>query len=177
MDLATCARPYARAVFRFAQETKAIKKWHTMLWVAVQIILNKQMLSELNKPTVGVEAGAELFIGLGEGFFSDDMKQFIRVLSKSRRFCLLPEIYKLFQNMKYRLEKVNIVEVTSAFILSDEQKQMLINKMRKRLGDEVILESRIDSSILGGVIVKVGDFVIDGSIRARLAKLADALAS
>ena len=118
-----------------------------------------------------------MFIGLGEGVFSDGMKQFIRVLSVYRRFCLLPEIYKLFQNMMYTLEKVNIVTVTSAFILSDEQKQMVINKMRKRLGDDVILETRIDSTVLGGVIVKVGDFVIDGSIRARLAKLADALAS
>ena len=90
---------------------------------------------------------------------------------------LLPFIQTLFLDLKAQLEKAVNVDVTTAFELSAESKAQLVIALTKKLDRVVTLESSIDKSLIGGAIIRAGDTVIDGSVKGRLAKLAEAMNS
>jgi len=78
--------------------------------------------------------------------------------------------------LKAEVENVVDVTVTSASPISDAQRDSISAALRARLGREVKLEAEIDENLIGGAVIKAGDVVIDGSLRARLQGLATALA-
>lgn len=89
----------------------------------------------------------------------------------------MPEISSLFELYKAEQEKSVDVEVTSAFALNQEQQDKLAKVLSARLSREVRLHAVEDTSLIGGVVIRAGDLVIDGSIRGKIAKLAEALKS
>jgi F-type H+-transporting ATPase subunit delta len=105
------------------------------------------------------------------------VQNFIHLLAENDRLLLLPEITELFELYKAEQEKSVDVEVTSAFALNNEQKDKLAKVLSARLSREVRLHATEDSSLIGGVVIRAGDLVIDGSVRGKIAKLAEALKS
>ena len=104
-------------------------------------------------------------------------RNFIKLLAKYKRLAALPEIARLYESYKAELEKTVDVEVVSAFEMNSQQTDTLANALRRRLGRGVNLTVVVDSSIIGGVIIRAGDMVIDGSVKGKLAKLAEKLNS
>jgi F-type H+-transporting ATPase subunit delta len=100
---------------------------------------------------------------------------FIGALAKNKRLLLLPQISEQFQALKAQQEQTVDVEVTSAFELSEAEAAQLAQALSTKLSREVNLSSTVDASLLGGVVVRAGDTVIDGSVRSKLAQLADAM--
>ena len=90
---------------------------------------------------------------------------------------LLPEIHTLFDQYKADHEQSVDVEILSAFELEPSAQQDLAEVLSKKLEREVKVESKVDRSLLGGVLIRAGDLVIDGSVRGRLNKLAEAMNS
>ncbi len=90
------------------------------------------------------------------------------------RCCRISAQYEV---LKANLEMKVDVDLTTAFALDDAQQEKLAKALSSKLGREVKLTSRVDKSIIGGVVVRSNDLVIDGSVRARLAKLAEAMNS
>jgi F-type H+-transporting ATPase subunit delta len=82
----------------------------------------------------------------------------------------------MFEEMRNQVENVAEVNVTSAVALSDAQRQRLSDALKKRLKKDVRLHCDIDASLIGGAVIRSGDLVIDGSLRARLQGLASAMA-
>ena len=115
-----------------------------------------------------------------EGLFPKQADQFVRnlgyTLLQRGDLSALPRIV---QALRQRLEgsgaKAVLVEVTSAVPLEDEQKQHLVAKLREEYGAGIDLHYRIDPKILGGLIVRVGDKLVDGSLASRLAGMRQAL--
>ena len=177
MELTTCARPYAKAAFEYACKASALSEWAQMLLLCSSVTQTDKVQEMLANPGLSGAQQADLFLGLCEGPLDRHVENFIRVLSDNRRITLLPEIERLFVKLKAEEERVQEVEVTSAFPLSDEQQGKLAEKMKARLGCSVRLNTGVDSDLIGGVIVKAGDLVIDGSLKARLTKLADTMMS
>ena len=99
------------------------------------------------------------------------------MLSEHRRLQLLPEISRQFEILKANREKAVDVEVISAQLLTDDQQQQLSDALSAKLERKVNMQVRLDKSLLGGAVIRAGDTVIDGSIRGRLAKLAESLHS
>ena len=108
---------------------------------------------------------------------SEQGKNFLVVLSENRRLQLLPEISHQFDILKANREKAIDVEVTAALELDADQQQMLSDALSAKLERKVNMQVRLDKSLLGGAVIRAGDTVIDGSIRGRLAKLAESLHS
>ena len=102
---------------------------------------------------------------------------FIAVLASNKRLALLPEISSLFEQYKANQEKSVDVEVVSAFDLSDTARDKLAEALGTKLERQVKVRTSTDSDLLGGVLIRAGDLVIDGSVRGRLNKLAEALNS
>ncbi|MGL4274494.1 MAG: F0F1 ATP synthase subunit delta, partial [Pseudomonas paracarnis] len=120
---------------------------------------------------------AATFIEVCGDKFDVKVQNFIHVIAENDRLPLLPEIAALFDLYKAEAEKSVDVEVTSAFALNQEQQDKLAKVLSARLNREVRLQASEDASLIGGVVIRAGDLVIDGSIRGKIAKLAEALKS
>lgn len=171
----TFARPYAKAVFELAQSEGAFPKWSEMLENAAMIASDKQFHSLAKNPRFSLQELIGLFDSIGQKIYSDEMKNFIRILGKFKRLSLLPEIALLYEEMRAVAERVVNVELISAQPLDDKLRERFIQVLMKRMSCNIALECQVDKGILGGAIIRAGDLVIDGSIRGRLAKLSDAV--
>ena len=177
MELTTCARPYARAAFKHAKQTGLLSEWAKMLSLCANVACHDSVAQLLNNPALTGKQQSAAFLALCEGALSKEAENFIRVLSENKRIDLLPEIKTLFEQLKAEEERSQEVSVTSAFPLTKDQLDKLAIKIEARLGRSVRLNPQVDRDLIGGVIIKAGDLVIDGSLRARLTKLADAMIS
>ncbi len=180
MELMTCARPYAQAVFQAAREHNALGPWHNALKICAAVVQDKTVAVLLGNPSLTDAAKAEQLLAVcGDSFGHDGVEQsvgnFIHILAEHKRLPLLPLILEQFEQLKTAEQKQVEAEVISAFPLTEAQQQALIDKLQKKLATQVSLTLRVDESLLGGVMIRVGDLVIDSSVQARLKKLAEAM--
>ncbi len=99
----------------------------------------------------------------------------VNLLARNNRLSTIPEIASLFEDLKTQHEGVRQVQVLSAFDLTETQQKALAGVLKKRLGAEVEMTVETDPSLIGGVEIRAGDLVIDGSVRGKLHKLATEL--
>lgn len=166
------ARPYAEAVFRLASERGTLRKWSEMLAFAAAVAADERVRAAVNNPLRTREQIAALFLDLCGGRLDAEAANLVRVLAEHRRLALLPEIAALFEERRAEAEGRLQASVVSAFPLSAEQAQALARALERRFGRAVALESKVDPRLLGGIVVRVGDLVIDGSVRGRVERLA-----
>jgi F-type H+-transporting ATPase subunit delta len=107
---------------------------------------------------------------------SAQQRNFVRVLVDNQRLLLLPEIVILFEALRAEAEKTVNVVVDSAYELSAVQQEKIISALKARMGREIKLVCKVNKELLGGVVIRAGDKVIDGSARTRLGEMANALA-
>lgn len=173
----TVARPYALAAFDEARKNSTLKNWSDVLQTALATVENEQVHALITSPRVAKNQLQELMLDLcGGDKLSKPTANFIKLLVESQRLLLLPEIVAIFETMRAEAEKSVDVVVTSAFDLNEEQKQKITAAMKKRLGREIRLNCETDQKLLGGIVIRAGDKVIDGSARTHLTELANALA-
>jgi F-type H+-transporting ATPase subunit delta len=95
----------------------------------------------------------------------------VSVLAEYGRLALLPTIAELFELLKANHEKTMDVEVTSAFEVSDQEKIELGAALQRMLQRDINIETEVDKLLIGGVIIRAEDMVIDDSVKGRLEKL------
>lgn len=176
-ELSTLARPYAKAAFEHARDHQAIAAWSEALGVAAQVAEQPKVREFLSEPGRSAAELADGVVALLGDKVTPAVANFIHVLAEQKRLRLLPFVAVLFAAMKEAYERSVDVEVTSAFPLSSEVEAKLAQSLAARLNREVRLQSSVDSSLIGGVVIRAGDTVIDASMRRRLAKLAEAIQS
>jgi F-type H+-transporting ATPase subunit delta len=174
-ELSTLARPYAKAAFGYAQQASNLGGWSEALITAASVSQSEKVRELLGNPQLTSEARAEKFLSICGDDLSESSRNFVRLLAENHRLALLPEISALFEELRAQAEATLDVEVISAQPLSDEQVQRLTQALGKKFEREVHLHSSVDESLLGGALVRAGDTVIDGTVRGRLAKLAEAM--
>ena len=176
-ELTTLARPYAKAAFEHAQAHQQLASWSAMLGLAAAVSQDDTMQRVLKAPRLTSADKAATFIEVCGDKFDAQVRNFLSIVSENNRMELLPEIADMFELYKAEREQSVDVDVTSAFALNDEQQDKLAKVLSARLGREVRLHAAEDASLIGGVVIRAGDLVIDGSVRGKLAKLAEALKS
>lgn len=173
----TVARPYAKAAFEYALQHNALAQWSDMLRYAALIVEDEHVRPLLMHPKVSQEQLAELILELCAKVFNQDGQNFVRLLAVERRLAVLPDIMALYEHYRAEQEQVITAEVTSAFPLDAQAQTQMAESLSKRLQREIKLHCEVDSHLIGGAIVKIGDFVIDGSVRGKLARIANMLAN
>jgi F-type H+-transporting ATPase subunit delta len=176
-ELSTLARPYAKAAFEVARDKADLAGWSAQLATAAVVSRDAVIASILASPAYTAEQMADTVIGVCGDALVEDGRNFIQVLASNKRLPLLPEIQALFEQYKANQEKRVDVEVVSAFDLGAVTEQTLVEVLSKKLEREVKVDSTVDQSLIGGVLIRAGDLVIDGSVRGRLNKLAEAMNS
>lgn len=176
-ELSTLARPYAKAAFEYAREAQDLAGWEKQLVTAAAVAVSDVIRKVLSSPSLTSEQQATIFLDVCGDELTTSGQNFIKVLAENKRLALLPEIADLFLQFKANQEKSVEVELSTAFEISAELQDRLAKALNGKLNREVNVHSVVDKSLLGGVVIRAGDVVIDGSVRGRLAKLAEAMNS
>jgi F-type H+-transporting ATPase subunit delta len=100
---------------------------------------------------------------------------FLKLLLENGRVVVLPEIADHFEALKAKIENSVDAVITAATALSAEQEAALAKSLKEKLGRDVRVTTEIDANLIGGAVIRAGDVVIDGSLRARLEGLANSL--
>jgi len=172
----TIARPYAQAAFEEAQKLNALQAWSDALTALAEAVSHPEVSAIIGNPKVANSQVASLMEALLGGSPDSKLLNFVRILADNQRVAVLPEIAASFEALKAEAEKSINVVVESPFELSAAQQDKIAASLKKRLGCEIKLESRIKQELLGGVVIRAGDKVIDGSALTRLGEMATALA-
>lgn len=175
IEITTLARPYAKAAFEFARDDKSIPSWNVFLQNCAVITENHQTQDLLLDPAILPEARAQFFEEILGKDCDDSQRNFIRLLSEESRLPVLPMIAELFDLYRAEYEKTIDVVAVSFRSISEQQKEAIATKLEKRLGRKVSVTTEIDPTLMGGLVIRAGDLVIDGSVRSRLEKLREQL--
>lgn len=176
-ETATIARPYAEALFRVASESSAgnLGAWSELVSEMGQVAANADMKAVADDPNVPGDKLAELFVSVLKSPVSDEARRFVQLLVDNGRLTVMPDIAEQFHALKNAREGSSDVEITSAFPLEDGQLNDLVAALERKFGRKLYAQVAVDPSLIGGVSVKVGDEVLDTSVRARLAAMQTAL--
>ena len=176
-ELRTLARPYAKAVFGYAQASGALDQWSAGLALLSGVVQEPAVQKLLTSPDLTKQQQAATIIDLCGDSIEEKARNLVALLAENRRLTLLPFIHGQFLELKAAEEKTVDVELISATELDDQQRQIFSQALSARLDRRVNISVSVDKSLIGGLLIRAGDTVIDGSLRGRLTKLAQALNS
>jgi F-type H+-transporting ATPase subunit delta len=171
----TIARPYAEAVFKLADGAGTLAEWSAALANLAAVAADARVRAAASDPNRSAAQVAGLFLSILAGKLPADGENFVRVLAENGRLDVLAEIRALFEALKNAREGVVEAEVISAFDMDQGQLAELVARLEKHTGRKVRARVSVDKALIGGVKVVLGDKVIDGSARAQLAALENAL--
>lgn len=174
-ELATLARPYAVAVFKRSSETGTTEKWSKSLAFISAALKDKEISSVVANPKVSRERLSALILDICQGQVDEEGANFLKLLVQNNRLTLAPTIAELFEALKAESEGYVDVEVATAYAFSKEEQQSFTSTLEKTLSKKVHMNVVVDKSLIGGVLVRAGDRVIDGSIKGQLQQLAKRL--
>jgi F-type H+-transporting ATPase subunit delta len=175
-ELTTVARPYARAVFsRAIDEPSGLGSWSRMLGLMAAAASQAVVKKALDNPVLTTAQESALLCDLLGDELTKEGRNFLVVLGEHGRIPLLPQISELYEHLKAQHEKTMDVTVTSAFEVDEADQTRLEEALKRRLQKDIKLSSSVDPGLLGGVVIRTEDTVIDNSVRGKLAKLARAL--
>ncbi|MBN6063382.1 F0F1 ATP synthase subunit delta [Aggregatibacter actinomycetemcomitans] len=178
-ELTTIARPYAKAAFDFAVEQRsvdksAVEKWGEMLGFLAEVVENDTMKDFLTS-SFSAQKLADTVIAICGEQIDQYGQNLIRLMAENKRLTVLPAVFKEFQHYVEEYNAITEVQVTSAQPLSVAQQEKIAAAMEKKLARKIKLNCNIDNSLIAGVIIRTDDFVIDGSSRGQLTRLANEL--
>jgi F-type H+-transporting ATPase subunit delta len=171
------ARRYAEAAFQIAQRDGTVDTWRSDLATAAEILGREDALRVLANPAVPYEARAELAERITAGDISPPALNLVRLLLRRGRIDLLPGVAREFYRLYARREGITEATIVSAAPLDPSEEQALRQRLIEMTGGRVEMDFTIDPSILGGVVVRLGDRLMDGSVRGRLERLRSRLAA
>ena len=173
----TLARPYAKAAFDVAREAgdAGVPRWDRLLALLAAATETDEVAKLITSPATLPAQKAERLADLMADELDDHGRGFLKLLAENKRLELLPEIHEQFQALRAEWERTLEVEVVSAYELDDADAERLKTRLAERYDRQVSMTSRVDSSLIGGAVIRAGDTVIDGSVRGRLGKLAEQL--
>ncbi len=171
-ELATLARPYAEAVFKRAKESGNSAEWSEKLAFLSAIMQDDGLSVIVNNPKVDNEKLTQLMQDICQDQLEGESLNFLKLLIENGRLEFAPQIAELFEKYKAEDEGYIEVDVITAYALTKAEEQSFATSLKKKLNKHVNINSSVDSSLIGGFLVKAGDSVIDGSISGQLQQLA-----
>ena len=179
LETKTIARPYTTAIFEIAKSKGQLEEWRKFINLFSDIVDNPSFkYVEIGAMNGGFNLSNFLndFIGEIYGVLSVEQKNFIRLIVENKRINTLCNVKILFDQLVRETKGVITAQVFTRFSLNDEEKQLIQKKLTTKFGKKCDLSIVTDSSVIGGVIIKIGDSVIDLSLEGRLKAFAKVMA-
>jgi F-type H+-transporting ATPase subunit delta len=170
----TIARPYAEAAFKLARDANALPQWSDALARLSAVAGNDAARPLIGNPRISDAQVAALVADVA-GSLSVEQRNFVSVLAGNDRLAVLPEIATAFEALRNAHEGVIDARITSAYPLSEQQVADVVATLEGKYGRKVKASVSVDAELIGGISIRIGDEVMDASVRGKLAQLADAL--
>lgn len=167
-------RRYALALYEVAEEKNKVEEFLKDLRTICDLIENNKDFYEVIKhPQISTKKKKQTFINIFKGKIDDELLSFLLILIEKDRILFLRE--KLREMEKINLEKNNtlLAKVKTAVPLLDDELNELKENLRKKYNKKIIITAEVDKSLLGGVYVRVGNDVIDGTVKSKLNEIKD----
>jgi len=167
---------YAKALFELAEEQKAVPEWGTALNSVVCTLWGDQ---QLNAAFLGSFLSRSEKKNLLERLFGDRlpmlMLNFLKLLLDKERQAFLPDIRDAYQERMDEWMGLLRIKVTSPTPLNEEQEKQLAEQLESSLGTPVRVSVSVDESLIGGIVLQIGDKLYDGSVKHQIALLQKAM--
>ena len=171
----TIARPYAEAVFQLAKgKKKALDSWVEGLKALSQVVADPAVQACVTDPNLSGNKIKVLLTDIVKDL-DGEQQNFVQLLIDNHRLLFLPEICQLVVARRNAQSGVKVAVVTSAFALDKAEVGQLKKDLEEFFGCKLEIEVEINPDLIGGIIIAVGDEVIDASVRGKLASMAIAL--
>ena len=171
-DFTTAARPYANAVYDIASQGSALETWGDALANLAAVVSDAQVSELLNNPEMGKQQKADMVIQVLGDKLSEQQQNLVKLMAENGRLGLMPDVLDQYEVARAKAENKVEAEVVSAFELSAQQTDELVKTLKNKLGCDVTLTTTVDESLIGGVVIKAGDTIIDASMKSQLDSLA-----
>ena len=170
---ATLAGRYASALFDLAADAKALEAVEGDLNTITALIDESDDLKRLiASPVLGRDDQERAIVAVLEKVGVNDMvRNFVGVCATNRRLFILPDIIRAFRAMTSEQRGEQAAEVISAKALSTEQKAALSAALKEAVGSDVAVEEKVDPDLLGGLVVRIGSRMVDGSLKTKLQQM------
>ncbi|MDA1029534.1 MAG: ATP synthase F1 subunit delta [Bacteroidetes bacterium] len=176
MSEITISRRYAQALDEQAEAAgKSANVAADMSLISEGLAVSRELSGLFDSPVVSREKKADVFRALFSERLDSITLRFLELLVEKRREGLFPEIVKAYQERRDRQSGVVSVSARTALPLTGDDEKRLIGSLEKLTGSNVRLETKIDASILGGIVIRIGDTVYDASVVNQLASLRERL--
>jgi F-type H+-transporting ATPase subunit delta len=171
------ARRYAEAAFEVAMRDGTLETWRSELDRAADVVGDERALAIVGNPAISVERRTAVLHDLLEGRVSTPVMNLDDLML--RRDCIedLPRVAAEFRRLDDERQGITHATATSAIELTQEEIRELTARLEETTGGRIALDVEVDPSLLGGIVVRVGDRLIDGSVRGRLERLRNQLIS
>ena len=171
-EISTIARPYATAVFNFANESKSLSNWSDTLVLLSTIIQDEHIKSIIEDTKILDSEREDLILNVCKGKLDENGSNFVKLLVENKRLLILQEISKFFEELKADAEGSIEAEIIMAEKPNQKTVDDLLKSLEKKFNKKIEGKVVIDKNIIGGTKIVVGDSVIDASVRAQLDNLA-----
>ena len=172
-DGTTIARPYAEALFQISLDEG--EKFNDELNYLATVLRDKNLNLYLSNPTVSKDKGKKFVLSFLPKNFNQSLKNFFELLVDNSRLIFFEEILQQFHNLENERNEKLEAKVLSAFELSDNQKDSINARLEKKFNKKVVLSCIVDKTLIGGMTIIIGDYVIDGSIKRNLEVLKNSI--
>ena len=174
-ELATLARPYATAAFKRAKQTNSTPQWSETLAFLTAVIQDPRISCAANNPNANKESFTLALLDLCRGILDREGENFVRLLVANRRLQLIGIISEQYEQFRADDEGYIVADVYSAYPLDDAEKEQINTVLQQTLRKQPRLNVHVDDTLIGGVLIKAGDRVIDASVRGQIQRLAKRL--
>lgn len=174
-ELVTIARPYAEAAFKLAREQNTLPAWSDALALIDTVVADPQLAALIDAPQVGAAQIEALIIAVIGKHLSGEARNFVQVLAQNRRLGVAAQIRASFEELRREHEGAMEATVISALPMDDAQLKSLVVSLEKKYGRKITAKVELDSQLIGGLKIMVGDKVIDATVRGKLDAMAAAL--
>lgn len=165
------ARRYAQAVFELARETDTVDAWLGQLSRLADVANDDVAGAFFKSPSVDSKDKHAAVVQFLPGEANQQARNLALLLIQRHRFEVVPEILEAFQGLVLTSQGIAVAEVTTAVELSEAERAAVATKLTALIGQQVQLQTRVDPAIIGGLIARVGDRMIDGSVESQLRSL------
>ena len=166
----TAPRRYADAAFEIGTRDGTLDVWHRELDAAAAMVADQGLVAVLGNPATPLDQRLEAAQGVF-GSLSQPVRNLLLLLVRRGRIEQLPRVAVEFARRDDERNGLTHATATSAAPLAEDEIRAIAARLETITGGRIALDTNVDPSLLGGVVVRIGDRLIDGSVRGRLERL------
>ncbi len=174
MARVTSGKRYAQAAFKLALEKGELDSWQASLRKIADITTDEKLVASLENPELPFEAKKALLAGL-LGKINPLTLNLAYLLVHKGRLGIAGDISRQYDRLLDTHYGIEHIEVITALPLSDEDRERISSRFGEIIGRKVIIDAQVDHSLVGGLKARIGDTLIDGSVKSKLRALRKSL--